>query len=82
MFVSVVGCHPNYIFMNCSLDSYIMSLITMANNNEKLISSLVAMRENYITSLPVIKRLPRVGDCDKHKILKLVPENSILSPFR
>ena len=75
----MVGCHPNDISMNCSLGSYSKSLIMMAPNNKKLISSLVAMRENYSASLPAMKRLPHLGDCDKHKILKVVPENSILS---
>ena len=80
LFISLVGCHPIHVSMKCSIDSFIKSLIIMAPNNEKLVSSLVAMRENYYASLPAIKKIPHVGNCDKREILKLVPANSILSP--
>ena len=80
MFRSLIGCYPQSLSMKCSMDWYIKGLIAKAPNNEKLVSSLILMRENYISSLPVIKNLPNIGKTDMKKMVDLIPTNAILSP--
>ena len=80
LFCSVVGYYPRNISMKCSMDAYIQSLIIQAPSDAKLIHSLVAMRENYQASIPIIGAMQNIGRVDMKKIIKLIPDNSILSP--
>ena len=55
--------------------------MVLAPNNDKLNSSLISIRENFILKLPVfIKNLKPVGTVDIRKVKNLIPENCILSP--
>ena len=80
LFRTLVGCYPESLSVKCSIDSYIKGLIARAPNNDRLLTNLIAMRENYISSLPKIKKLPHLGKSDMQKIIELIPVNTVLSP--
>ena len=85
LFKEIIGTFPYSISIKDSLDTVIKNLIVLAPNNQELINSLSAMRENYSSRLPnFIRRLNRdkglKESCSIEKIQRLIPGNSILSP--
>ena len=81
LFISLTGSYPSGISFKDSVDSFLKKLMILAPNNEKLTSSLISLRENYISYLPrFLKSVKKSGKCNIKRIQKLIPKDCILSP--
>ena len=81
LFTALIGATPWQVSLKDSVDNFIKNLIILAPNNEKLIKSLISLREAYHARLPeYINCLKDKGDDLIQHMQGLVPDSCILSP--
>ena len=81
LFTSLIGEFPRAVSFRDSLDTFIRNLIVLAPSHEKLVSSLISLREAYHSRLPdYIRGLKNKTEDQVKFIQDQVPDNCILSP--
>ena len=80
IFIASNGYYPRSFTLKDSMDTLIRNLIILEPSNKTMVSSLISLRENYVSRVPQIQENKVVGKSKMRKMQNLIPKESILSP--